>query len=111
VVVDTGSAGLGLMAPVVPISLPALTGVSSRPPPQALQFASGTTWGSVATADLTLPTSGESAKGINVQLIGASSVGSPPSGCTGTAINTVDTFGANGIIGVGPFVNDCNTTG
>ena len=111
VVVDTGSVGLRLMASVVTISLPALTDLSSRPLAECLQFASGTTWGSVATADLTLPISGESARGVNVQLIGASSVGSPPSGCAGMAINTVETFGANGIIGVGPFVNDCNATG
>jgi hypothetical protein len=111
VVVDTGSVGLRLMSSVVTISLPALTDASSRPLAECLQFASGTTWGSVVTADLTLPTSDESAKGVNVQLIGASSAGRPPAGCTGTAINTVDKFGANGIIGVGPFVNDCNTAG
>jgi Protein of unknown function (DUF3443) len=111
VVVDTGSVGLRLMSSVVTLSLPALTDGSSRPLAECLQFASGTTWGSVVTADVKLPTSGERATSVNVQLIGASSAGSPPSGCTGTAINTVDTFGANGIIGVGPFVNDCDTTG
>ena len=111
ILVDTGSVGLRLMASVVTLSLPALTDASSRPLAECLQFASGTTWGSVATADVKLPTSGERATSVNVQLIGASSAGSPPSGCTGTAINTVDTFGANGIIGVGPFVNDCNTAG
>ncbi len=111
IVVDTGSVGLRLMSSVVTLSLPALTDASSRPLAECLQFASGTTWGSVVTADVKLPTSGERAASVNVQLIGASSAGSPPSGCTGTAINTVDTFGANGIIGVGPFVNDCNTAG
>ena len=111
VTVDTGSVGLRLMSSVVTIGLPALTDASNHPLAECLQFASGTTWGSVVTADLTLPTSRESAKGVNVQLIGASSVGTPPAGCAGTAINTVDTFGANGIIGVGPFVNDCNPAG
>lgn len=111
VIVDTGSVGLRLMFSVVTLGLPALTDASNHPLAECLQFASGTTWGSVVTADIKLPTSGESAKGVNVQLIGASSVGSPPSGCTGTAVNTVDTFGANGIIGVGPFVNDCSATG
>jgi hypothetical protein len=109
--VDTGSIGLRLISTVVTISLPALTDSSNNPLAECLQFADGTSWGSVATADVTLPTSGESAKGVNVQLIGASSAGSPPSGCTGTAENTVATFGANGIIGVGPFTNDCNSTG
>jgi Protein of unknown function (DUF3443) len=111
VTVDTGSVGLRLMSSVITISLPALTDASGHPFAECLQFASGTTWGSVVTADVKLPTSGEHAATVNVQLIGASSVGSPPAGCTGTAINSVDTFGANGIIGVGPFVNDCNAAG
>lgn len=111
VTVDTGSVGLRLMSSVVTIGLPALMDASSRPLAECLQFASGTTWGSVVTADVKLPTSGEHATSVNVQLIGANSVGSPPSSCTGTAVNTVDTFGANGIIGVGPFVNDCEAAG
>jgi Protein of unknown function (DUF3443) len=111
VVVDTGSVGLRLMSSVVTIGLPALTDASSRPLAECLQFVSGTTWGSVVTADLKLPTSGERATSVHAQLIGASSAGSPPSGCTGTPINTVDTFGANGIIGVGLFTNDCNASG
>jgi Protein of unknown function (DUF3443) len=109
--VDTGSIGLRLISTVVTISLPALKDSSNNPLAECLQFADGTSWGSLATADVTLPTSGESAKSVNVQLIGASSAGSPPSACTGTAENSVDTFGANGIIGVGPFVNDCNSSG
>jgi hypothetical protein len=109
--VDTGSIGLRLIATQVSITLPALTDSSNRQLAECLQFADGTTWGSLVTADVTLPTSGETAKGVNVQLIGATSVGNPPSGCTGTTENTVSSFGANGIIGVGPFTNDCNSTG
>lgn len=109
--VDTGSIGLRLVASVVSINLPAVNDSSNNPLAECLQFADGTSWGSVATADVTLPTSGETAKGVNVQLIGASSAGSPPSGCTGTPENTLDSFGAKGIIGVGPFVNDCNSGG
>ena len=106
--VDTGSIGLRLIASVVTVSLPALMDSSNNPLAECLQFADGTSWGSLATADISLPTSGESAKGVNVQLIGAASAGSPPAACTGTPENTVDTFGANGIIGVGPFVDDCD---
>ena len=80
IVVDTGSVGLRLMASVVTLSLPALTDASSRPLAECLQFASGTTWGSVATADVKLPTSGERATSVNVQLIGASSAGQSPVG-------------------------------
>jgi hypothetical protein len=109
--VDTGSIGLRLISSAVTVSLPALLDGASRPLAECLQFADGTSWGSVATADVTLPVSGESAKGVNVQLIGAASAGSPPAACTGMPENTVSTFGANGILGVGPFNNDCNSTG
>jgi hypothetical protein len=109
--VDTGSVGLRLIASVVTLSLPALKDAANNPLAECLQFADGTSWGSVVTADITMPTSGKSAKGVNVQLIGASAAGNPPAACTGTAENTVDTFGANGIIGVGPFTNDCNVGG
>ena len=109
--VDTGSVGLRLIASVLTVALPALMDASNRPLAECEQFADGTTWGSVATADIKLPTSGAKVSAVNVQLIGDLSVGSPPSGCTGTAENTVATFGANGIIGVGSFVNDCNSTG
>jgi len=109
--VDTGSVGLRLIASVVTLALPAEKDASNNPLAECLQFADGTSWGSVVTADISLPTSGEAAKGVNVQLIGASAAGSPPSACTGTAENSVDSFGANGIIGVGPFSNDCNISG
>ena len=109
--VDTGSIGLRLISSVVTVSLPALLDSASRPLAECLQFADGTSWGSVVTADVTMPVSGESAKGVNVQLIGAAAAGSPPAACTGTPENTVSTFGANGILGVGPFNNDCDSTG
>ena len=109
--VDTGSVGLRLIASVVTLSLPALKDASNNPLAECLQFADGTSWGSVVTADVMMPTSGKSAKGVNVQLIGATAAGSPPTKCTGSAENTVNSFGAKGIMGVGPFVNDCNIGG
>jgi Protein of unknown function (DUF3443) len=109
--VDTGSVGLRLVASVVTLALPALKDPSNNPLAECLQFADGTSWGSVVTADITMPTSRKTAKGVNVQLIGATAAGDPPTACTGTTENTVDTFGANGIIGLGPFTNDCNVSG
>jgi hypothetical protein len=109
--VDTGSIGLRLISSVVTVSLPALTDSSSRPLAECLQFADGTAWGSLATADIVLPVSGLTAQNVRVHLIGAASAGSPPSACTGKPENTVSAFGANGILGVGPFVNDCNSSG
>jgi Protein of unknown function (DUF3443) len=111
--VDTGSIGLRLIASVVTgVTLPALTD-GTNPLGECLQFADGTSWGSLAVADVQMPVSGEKAANVNVQLITPSSgtVGTPPAACTGTAENTVATFGANGILGVGPFTDDCNDAG
>jgi hypothetical protein len=108
--VDTGSIGLRLISSVVTVALPALTDSSNNPLAECLQFADNTeVYGSLVTADVVMPVSGEKASSVPVQLIGAASAGSPP--CAGTPNNTVVSFGANGILGVGPFINDCNDTG
>src|SRR5262249_58416156 len=84
----------------------------------------GFTWGRVSRSDIKLPVSGETAPGVTVQVIGAASAGAPSKAsptcvpppplnanpCMGRE-NTVPCFGANGILGVGPFVNDCFSTG
>jgi Protein of unknown function (DUF3443) len=107
--IDTGSVGLRLISSVVSVTLPAETDSSNNPLAECLLFADNTSsYGALAVADVVLPISGEKASSVNVQLIGASSAGTPPStSCTGTQDNTVDTFGANGILGVGPFTADC----
>lgn len=105
--VDTGSIGLRIISSVLTsVKLP-LTTNGGQPYAECLQFADGTSWGSLATADIQLPTSGAKMSAVNVQLIGDPSVGSPPASCTGTPENTVPAFGANGILGVGPFPTDC----
>jgi len=55
--------------------------------------------------------SGETASGVNVQIIGDPAYPNTtiPATCTGAPVNTVATFGANGILGVGPFVQDCGS--
>jgi hypothetical protein len=108
--VDSGSIGLRLIDSVVSIALQPLTDSSNNPLAECLQFADSTeSYGSLATADMVMPVSGEKASNVIVQLIGAASAGSPT--CTGTPNNDVVAFGANGILGVGPFINDCNTSG
>jgi len=117
--VDTGSIGLRLIASGAPagqlsLALPAATDdgtVTGNPIAECLMFADGSSWGSVNVADITLPDSGKTAANVYLQVIGASSVGNPPAGCSGAPENTVPMFGANGILGVGPFINDCNSTG
>jgi hypothetical protein len=106
--VDTGSVGLRLISTVLTsVKLPLVTN-NSLPYAECLQFADGTSWGSLATADVKFPVSGRTLSNLTVHLIGDPSVGNPPTGCTGTPENTVATFGANGILGVGPFATDCS---
>jgi hypothetical protein len=115
--IDTGSVGLRLLAdnPELTLNLPAVTDASSHPLAECLMFADGDSWGSVVKADFQLPESGQKVAGMNVHIIGAASAGPPPTGCIPSpplmTENTVPDFGANGILGVGPFINDCNSTG
>jgi uncharacterized protein DUF3443 len=104
--VDTGSYGLRLLAPVLTLTLPVemLNGNSLV---ECTQFADGFSWGPVVTADMQI--AGETAKSLPVQVIGDSRFPTVPANCsaTGTAEDTVSTFGANGILGIGPFELGC----
>jgi hypothetical protein len=105
--VDTGSYGLRLLASVLTLALPVSTASNGSFLLECTQFVDGYSWGPVATADLQV--SGESASSVAVQVIGDSSFTVVPDACssTGTAENTVASFGANGIIGIGVFAQDC----
>jgi hypothetical protein len=106
--VDTGSYGLRLLAPVLTLTLPVETLSSGGSLAECTQFVDGYSWGSVATADLTI--AGETAKSLPVQVIGDPNFTNIPTECSstgGTQEDTVVTFGANGILGVGPFALDC----
>jgi len=106
--VDTGSYGLRLLAPVLTLTLPVETLSSGGSLVECTQFVDGYSWGPVALADVQI--AGETAKSVPVQAIGDSRFTSVPSQCSGTGgtqEDTVATFGANGILGVGPFQTDC----
>ena len=111
--VDTGAVGLRILSSVLTaapaITLAAETDSGGNPLAECLQFADGTSWGSLAVADITLPVSMETAANVHVHIIGDPAYPTVPLTCTGTPENTVDQFGANGILGVGPFVQDCGT--
>ena len=103
ILVDTGSYGLRLLAPALTLSL----GVMAAPDGNALVectvFVDGFSWGPVAAADIQI--AGELASSVPVQLIGDSRFTTVSSDCSstgGTAENTVATFGANGVLGIGP---------
>ncbi|MGA9026594.1 MAG: DUF3443 domain-containing protein [Steroidobacteraceae bacterium] len=109
--VDTGSSGLRLLASVLSASLtlPLQHAADGNTLVQCTQFIDGYSWGPVASADLTM--GGETAKDLPVQIIGSAAYPTVPADCSGTgpSEDTVATFGANGILGVGPFAQDCGT--
>jgi hypothetical protein len=108
--VDTGSIGLRILSSALTaapaITLPPHTD-GTNPLAECLRFADGDAWGPNAVADIQLPVSGESATSVNVQVIGDPAYPTLPSDCMVNPENTVATFGANGILGVGPFAQDC----
>jgi hypothetical protein len=113
--VDTGSTGLRIIASVLnPALLSALphqlVGATTTPVVECAQFADGYSWGPVVSADLMI--SSEKASGIPVQVIGDPAFTQIPVDCSSPVPNeedTVATFGANGLIGVGVFAQDCGS--
>jgi Protein of unknown function (DUF3443) len=107
VLVDTGSTGLRIVSSVLTISLPQQTGANSAPVAECLPFISGFTWGPVQTADIKIAS--ETASAVPIQVLNDSAF-ITPSSCTkfgGPALDTVSSLGANGILGVGLFAQDC----
>jgi Protein of unknown function (DUF3443) len=109
ILVDTGSAGLRILSSALTVSLPAQTGANGSPIVECLPFVDGITWGPVQTADLTI--AGEEAKSLPIQVIGSSTFPTIPAGCTsyGAPEDDLSTLGANGILGIGPYAQDCGT--
>ena len=63
-------------------------------------------WGPVKRADVKI--GGKIASSVPIQVAGDSSIGSEPPTCGGgDRLDSVDTLGANGILGIGHFVEDC----
>jgi hypothetical protein len=108
VLVDTGSAGLRLFGSQVSLSLTSFTDTSGNPVGECVPFADTSfVWGSVNVADVTL--AGEKASATPIQIISPSGFPPVPAGCStgGPQITTPAALGANGILGVGLFVQDC----
>jgi hypothetical protein len=110
--VDTGSFGLRILASALTISLPQQDDSSGNPIAECYEFLDGETWGPVQTADVTL--GGEKASSLPIQVIGSNSntssnVANVPSSCSnvGPTEDTLGELGANGLIGIGNFVQDC----
>ncbi len=113
VLVDTGSEGLRLLSSQVTLTLPAITDNSSNPLQECYQYGDGSyNWGAVVGADIKL--AGEKGSSVPIQLIDSSNPTTfpVPSACLsggGPDENTVAALGANGILGIGTFQQDCGS--
>jgi len=114
--VDTGSWGLRILSTASNAtflqSLPQqLVGGTTNPVVECVQFADGFAWGPVVSADVTVAS--EKASAIPIHVIGAPAPfnNDVPSSCSSglTEEDTVSSFGANGVIGVGVFAQDCGS--
>jgi hypothetical protein len=111
VLLDTGSVGLRLVRSALAaggVTLSAQTDAQGQTIEECLSFVGGQTWGPVALADVTL--AGESAAKLPVQIMDDTGAAAPPPatcGANGTLLNGVSSFGANGLLGVGVFAQDC----
>jgi hypothetical protein len=111
VMLDTGSTGLRLVRSVLNsggVTLVAETDAQGQSVEECMSFGGGQTWGPVVPADVML--AGETAAKLPVQVMDDTNTGaSPPASCgaNGTLINGVSGFGANGVLGVGVFAQDC----
>jgi len=109
--VDTGSSGLRIFASVLSpgLALPQQTDGSGNPLVECAQFVDGFSWGPVKLADVRI--AGEQASSVPIQVIGDGNFAAIPSSCSssGPPENTVIDFGANGLLGVGLFAQDCGS--
>ena len=112
VLVDTGSVGLRVLSTAgkgeFSLSLPQQKAPDGNPLAECIQFVDGSfIWGPVATADVYL--GGEVASSTPIQVIAPADAPKIPSSCSGTGTNnnTLSLLGANGILGVGLFLQDC----
>jgi hypothetical protein len=115
--VDTGSSGVRIVDSVLTLSLPQQKDSNGNIIGECTQFADGSSWGYVASATIqmageqasTVP--GASFSGVPVQVIGVSVLSNEPAACSNgvTKENDVQSLGANGILGVGLFQQDCGT--
>jgi len=115
VILDTGSIGLRIIQPVLGASLlsalPPETDSSNNPVGECYQYVNSYVFGSVRTADFSI--AGEKVASMPFQVIAdTGNFTAAPSTCSaggGTDIQTVQDFGANGILGVGTTTTDCGS--
>ena len=108
ILVDTGSSGLRILSSALTtIALPQQTDSSNNAVAECGVFSDGITWGPVQTADVKM--AGEVAGSLPIQVIGAANFSTIPADCSsqGTPEQDLANLGANGLLGVGPSIQDC----
>lgn len=112
ILVDTGSTGLRILASQLTLPLTYSTDSNNNLIGNCIQFASSTyQWGPIANVSIQL--AGEVAASVPIQIVSPSNFPAVPTGCSagGTPAQSVeDLAGANGILGVGLFEQDCGAT-
>ncbi len=110
--IDTGSTGLRIFSSVLSgaASAAALNDPSSGDRLfECVQFADGYTWGSMATADVKI--GARTLASVVINLMADPAAGSAPRSCSSglQSENDVVSFGANGILGIGNYLQDCGS--
>jgi len=109
VLVDTGSFGVRLLSSAIDptLNLKQSTGASGLPLLNCAQFVDlSFAWGPVVKVDVVL--GGKTAASVPIQVIADPSFNSLAATCSsGTAITNATILGANGILGIGLFKEDC----
>ncbi|HKN75832.1 MAG TPA: DUF3443 family protein [Candidatus Acidoferrum sp.] len=106
ILLDTGSSGLRILSSALTISPTQQTRGNGVLIAECLPFVDGFTWGPVQTVDMTI--AGEQAKSLPIQVINGS-FSTIPNSCSsnGAPENDLSSLGANGILGIGSFPEDC----
>lgn len=108
VLVDTGSSGLRILSSALGLAVPYVTDANKNGIGNCIQFPDTSfQWGPLALVDVHLQE--EVASNIPIQIVAPSNFVGPPAACSagGVAANTISSLGANGILGVGLFRQDC----
>ena len=111
VLLDTGSVGLRLVGSVLTaqsLTLATVKDSGGATLEECVAFGGGQTWGPVALADVSM--AGETASKVPVQILDDSGSGAaPPATCgaNGSLLDSVTSFGANGVLGLGVLLQDC----
>jgi hypothetical protein len=110
ILLDTASTGFRVIASVLDTSmvLPSQTDDMGEPLAECAAFISGYIWGAVRLADVQL--GDQTASSLPIHVIADSAYPTIPSDCSSRAatdMNTVQAFGANGVLGVSSFIEDC----